>query len=140
MALFGKDNQSLDDLRLHCRQSFYNAEWQIVKAQIGAATKREEFKNLDKIAKSVKCRAIAGSIEEADEGKLWDNELNAAFAGLVQATGRCEIACHGTLATALKSPHHDNVVALHATDAEGAADKSHSTVALGKSANCRVAI
>ena len=40
------------------------------------------------------------------------------------------------LATSVKSPRHDDVVAFHAADAE----KSHSTVALGKSAICRVAI
>jgi ferritin-like metal-binding protein YciE len=124
MGLFTKDIQSMDDLLLHGLKDIYYAENQIVKALpklIDKATNRDLSKGLkdhlheteDQIARldqvfqklgekpqGVKCPAIDGLINEADEiaGEVADKEvLDAAIVGAAQSVEHYEIARYGTL-------------------------------------------
>ena len=103
----------------------------------------QQLKKLDELAEGSKCWAIEDLIGEADQGEIRDEDvLGAVVVGVARAAGRCELARHGTLTAWAKSLRHDDVIAFRATDfsAERAVDKNHSTGALGKTANCRVAI
>src|SRR5919201_6120060 len=124
MGLFTKDIETMDDLLLHGLQDIYYAENQIVKSLpklIDKATNRdlskglrdhlEETKNqitrLDQVfnklgqqAQGVRCPAIDGLIEEADEvaGDVADKQvLDAAVIGAAQSVEHYEIARYGTL-------------------------------------------
>src|SRR4051812_41349567 len=124
MGLFSKDIQTMDDLLLHGLQDIYYAENQIVKAlpkMIDKATNRDltkglrdhleetkkqierldqVFKKLGQQPKGVKCPAIDGLIEEADEvaGEVADKDiLDATIVGSAQSVEHYEMARYGTL-------------------------------------------
>src|SRR5437868_5538420 len=111
MGIFTKDIQTMDDLLMHGLQDIYYAENQIVKAlpkMIDKATNRDltkglrdhleetkkqierldqVFKKLGQQPKGVKCPAIDGLIEEADEvaGEVADKDiLDATIVGSAQ--------------------------------------------------------
>jgi ferritin-like metal-binding protein YciE len=168
MGLFMKDIATMDDLLLHGLKDIYYAENQIVKSLptlIDKATNRdlskglrehlEETKNqvarLDQVFKKlgqepegVRCPAIDGLIEEADEvaGEVADKEvLDAVIIGSAQAIEHYEIARYGTLIAWAESAGHDDIVRLLNTNLneEKAADKKLSTVALRKGVNRKAA-
>jgi ferritin-like metal-binding protein YciE len=168
MGLFTKDIQSMDDLLLHGLKDIYYAENQIVKALpklIDKATNRDLSKGLkdhlheteDQIARldqvfqklgekpqGVKCPAIDGLINEADEiaGEVADKEvLDAAIVGAAQSVEHYEIARYGTLIAWAESLGRDDVSRLLTTNLneEKAADKKLSTVAVRKGVNRRAA-
>jgi ferritin-like metal-binding protein YciE len=168
MGLFTKDIQSMDDLLLHGLKDIYYAENQIVKALpklIDKATNRDLSKGLkdhlheteDQIARldqvfqklgekpqGVKCPAIDGLINEADEiaGEVADKEvLDAAIVGAAQSVEHYEIARYGTLIAWAESLGRDDVIRLLTTNLneEKAADKKLSTVAVRKGVNRRAA-
>ena len=126
MGLFTKDIATMDDLLLHGLKDIYYAENQIVKSLpklIDKATNRDlskglrdhleetrnqvarldqVFKKLGQEPEGVRCPAIDGLIEEADEvaGEVADKEvLDAAIIGSAQAVEHYEIARYGTLKT-----------------------------------------
>jgi ferritin-like metal-binding protein YciE len=168
MGLFTKDIQSMDDLLLHGLKDIYYAENQIVKALpklIDKATNRDLSKGLkdhlheteDQIARldqvfqklgekpqGVKCPAIDGLINEADEiaGEVADKEvLDAAIVGAAQSVEHYEKARYGTLIAWAESLGRDDVIRLLTTNLneEKAADKKLSTVAVRKGVNRRAA-
>jgi ferritin-like metal-binding protein YciE len=168
MGLFMKDIATMDDLLLHGLKDIYYAENQIVKSLptlIDKATNRdlskglrehlEETKNqvarLDQVFKKlgqepegVRCPAIDGLIEEADEvaGEVADKEvLDAVIIGSAQAIEHYEIARYGTLIAWAESAGHDDIVRLLNTNLneEKAADKKLSAVALRKGVNRKAA-
>jgi ferritin-like metal-binding protein YciE len=168
MGLFTKDIQSMDDLLLHGLKDIYYAENQIVKALpklIDKATNRDLSKGLkdhlheteDQIARldqvfqklgekpqGVKCPAIDGLINEADEiaGEVADKEvLDAAIVGAAQSVEHYEIARYGTLIAWAESLGRDDVIRLLTANLneEKAADKKLSTVAVRKGVNRRAA-
>jgi ferritin-like metal-binding protein YciE len=125
MGLLTKPIKSLDDLFVHTLQDVYYAEKQITKAlpnmiakvgdpQLKQAfqthlneTKGNQIKRLEQVfqlhraeAKAVKCPAIDGIIEEAEEilSDSKDTEvLDAAALAAAQAVEHYEIARYGTL-------------------------------------------
>jgi ferritin-like metal-binding protein YciE len=168
MGLFTKDIQSMDDLLLHGLKDIYYAENQIVKALpklIDKANNRDLSKGLkdhlheteDQIARldqvfqklgekpqGVKCPAIDGLINEADEiaGEVADKEvLDAAIVGAAQSVEHYEIARYGTLIAWAESLGRDDVIRLLTTNLneEKAADKKLSTVAVRMGVNRRAA-
>jgi ferritin-like metal-binding protein YciE len=168
VGLFTKDIETMDDLFLHGLKDIYYAENQIVKAlpkMIEKATNRDltkglkdhldetnkqisrldqVFKLLGKEPQGVKCPAIDGLIEEADEvaGEVSDKSvLDAAIVGSAQAVEHYEMARYGTLIAWADELGHDDVVRLLTTNLneEKAADKKLSTVALRKGVNRRAA-
>jgi ferritin-like metal-binding protein YciE len=168
MGVFTKDIQTMDDLLLHGLQDIYFAEQQIVKAlpkMIGKATNRDlgkglkdhleetktqitrldqVFKKLGQTPKGIKCPAINGLIEEADEvaGEVQDKEvLDAAIVGAAQSVEHYEMARYGTLIAWAEALGHDDIVRFLTTNLneEKAADKKLSTVALRKGVNRKAA-
>jgi ferritin-like metal-binding protein YciE len=168
VGLFTKDIETMDDLLLHGLKDIYYAENQIVKAlpkMIEKATNRDltkglkdhleetnkqvarldqVFKLLGKEPQGVKCPAIDGLIEEADEvaGEVSDKSvLDAAIVGSAQAVEHYEMARYGTLIAWADELGRDDVVRLLTTNLneEKAADKKLSTVALRKGVNRRAA-
>jgi len=124
MGIFSKDIKTLDDLFVHQLRDVYYAEKQLVKALPTMAEKatspqlKQAFKtHLDETkghvarveqvfrmhgvdAKAIKCPAIDGIIEEADDiaGDVDDKMvLDAALIGAAQAAEHYEIARYGTL-------------------------------------------
>jgi ferritin-like metal-binding protein YciE len=125
MSLFSKDIKTLDDLFVHTLRDIYYAENRIVKSlpemidkasdpqlKKGLSDHLKETKThigrLEKVfqmhgveAKKVKCPAIDGIIEEAEEigGDVADDDvLDAAIIGSAQAVEHYEITRYGTLA------------------------------------------
>jgi ferritin-like metal-binding protein YciE len=125
MSLFSKDIKTLDDLFVHTLRDIYYAENRIVKSlpemidkasdqqlKKGLSNHLKESKThiarLEKVfsmhgveAKKVKCPAIDGIIEEAEEigGDVADDDvLDAAIIGSAQAVEHYEITRYGTLA------------------------------------------
>lgn len=124
MGIFSKDIKTLDDLFVHQLRDVYYAEKQLVKALPKMAEKatspqlKQAFRShLDETnghvarveqvfkmhgvdAKAIKCPAIDGIIEEADDiaGDVDDKMvLDAALIGAAQAAEHYEIARYGTL-------------------------------------------
>lgn len=124
MGLFSKDIETMDDLFVHQLQDIYYAEKRIVKAlpDMIAKSNSGELKSafeshLDETKKhvtrleqvfemhgvepaTVKCPAIDGIIEEADEvgGDVDDrNVLDAALIASAQAVEHYEMTRYGTL-------------------------------------------
>jgi ferritin-like metal-binding protein YciE len=125
MGWFSADIQTMNDLFLHTLQDIYYAEHQIEKALPDMAAKasdkelkkgfqmhlrqtRGQIKRLDQIFKKLKekpsgvrCPAIDGIIDEANDiaGDVTDKVvLNAALIGAAQAVEHYEITRYGTLA------------------------------------------
>jgi ferritin-like metal-binding protein YciE len=168
MGLFSKDIKTMDDLLLHGLKDIYYAENQIAKAlpeMAERATNRDltkglrdhlddtkkqigrleqVFKILDEPPKAVRCPAIDGLIDEAEEvaGETEDkNVLDAAIIGSAQAVEHYEMARYGTLIAWAEELGRDDVVRLLTTNLneEKAADRKLSTVALRKGVNRRAA-
>ena len=124
MALLSKDIQSMDDLFMHTLQDIYYAEKKIEKAlpkmidKASAGPLRDGFEShlkethghverleqafgrLGHSPKSVKCPAIDGIIEEAEEiaGDISDQSvMDAALAAAAQAVEHYEITRYGSL-------------------------------------------
>ncbi|MGB7097461.1 MAG: ferritin-like domain-containing protein [Xanthobacteraceae bacterium] len=168
MGLFSKDVKTMDDLLLHGLKDIYYAESQIVKAlptMIDKASNRDltkglkdhleettkqigrldqVFKMLGRQPQGVRCPAIDGLIDEADEvaGEVEDKSvLDAAIIGSAQAIEHYEMARYGTLIAWADELGRDDVVRLLTTNLneEKAADKKLSTVALRKGVNRKAA-
>jgi ferritin-like metal-binding protein YciE len=168
MGLFTKDIETMEDLLLHGLKDIYYAENRIVKSLpklIEKATNRDltkglkdhleetksqvarldqVFKKLGQEPKGVRCPAIDGLIDEADEvaGEVADKDvLDAAIVGSAQAVEHYEIARYGTLIAWAESVGHDDIVRLLSTNLkeEKAADKKLSTVAVRKGVNRKAA-
>ena len=124
MGIFSKDIETFDDLFVHQLRDIYYAEKQLVKALPKMAEKatspqlkqafmnhlaetkghvsrvEQVFKMHGVEAKAVKCPAIDGIIEEANEiaGEVDDKEvLDAALIAAAQAAEHYEISRYGTL-------------------------------------------
>jgi len=161
MGLFTKDIKSMDDLFLHTLQDIYYAENKILKAlpdMIDAASDAqlkqgltthlaetedhvgrldEVFKLLGQEPKSVKCPAIDGIVEEADEvtGEVADKDvLDAAIIAAGQAVEHYEITRYGSLiAWAGQLGRNDVARILEQTLVEEkAADKKLTSIAESK--------
>src|ERR1700751_2409833 len=168
MGLFTKDIATMEDLLLHGLKDIYYAENRIIKSLpklIEKATNRDlskglkdhleetknqvarldqVFKKLGEEPKGVRCPAIDGLIDEADEvaGEVADKDvLDAAIVGSAQAVEHYEIARYGTLIAWAESVGHDDIVRLLNTNLkeEKADDKKISTVALRKGVNRKAA-
>ena len=168
MGLFSKDIKTMDDLLLHGLKDVYYAENQIVKAlptMIEKASNRDltkglrdhleetkkqvgrldqVFKLLGQQLQGVRCPAVDGLIDEANEvaGEIEDKGvLDAAVIGSVQAVEHYEMARYGTLIAWAEELSRDDVVRLLTTNLneEKAADKKLSTVALRKGVNRKAA-
>jgi ferritin-like metal-binding protein YciE len=168
MGFFSKDIVTMDDLLLHGLQDIFYAENQIVQSlpkmidkstnrdlAKGLSTHLEEtrkqinrleqvFRLLGKEPKGVKCPAIDGLIDEADEvaGDIEDKSvLDAAIVGSAQAVEHYEMARYGTLIAWADELGRDDVARLLTTNLneEKAADKKLSTVALRKGVNRKAA-
>lgn len=125
MSLFSKDIKTLDDLFVHTLRDIYYAEKRIVKTlpemieKASDVTLKQDLTHhldeskvhVDRLetvfsmhgveAKTVKCPAIDGIIEEAEEigGEVADADvLDAALIGSAQAVEHYEITRYGTLA------------------------------------------
>src|SRR3974390_3549057 len=112
------------------------------KDQIGRLD--QVFKKLGQERQGVKCPAIDGLINEADEvaGEVADKEvLDAAIVGSAQAVEHYEIARYGTLIAWAEAVGHDDIARLLNTNLneEKAADKKLSTVAVRRGVNRRAA-
>jgi ferritin-like metal-binding protein YciE len=124
MGLFTKDIKTMDDLFVHTLQDIYYAENQILKAlpkmiekagdpqlkqafQTHLTQTKNQVKRVEQVfqmhaaeAKAIKCPAIDGIIEEAEEimGDAKDAEvLDAAALAAAQAVEHYEITRYGTL-------------------------------------------
>lgn len=168
MGLFSKDIKTMDDLLLHGLKDVYYAENQIVKAlptMIEKASNRDltkglrdhleetkkqvgrldqVFKLLGQQLQGVRCPAVDGLIDEANEvaGEIEDKSvLDAAVIGSAQAVEHYEMARYGTLIAWAEELGRDDVVRLLTTNLneEKAADKKLSTVALRKGVNRKAA-
>jgi ferritin-like metal-binding protein YciE len=168
MGLFTKDIETMEDLLLHGLKDIYYAENRIIKSLpklIEKATNRDltkglkdhleetksqvarldqVFKKLGQEPKGVRCPAIDGLIDEADDvaGEVADKDvLDAAIVGSAQAVEHYEIARYGTLIAWAESVGHDDIVRLLSTNLkeEKAADKKLSTVAVRKGVNRKAA-
>ena len=161
MGIFSKDIKTLDDLFVHQLKDIYYAEKQLVKALPKMAEKatspqlkqafqshlaetkghvlrvEQVFKMHGVDAKAVKCPAIDGIIEEADEiaGEVEDKEvLDAALIAAGQAAEHYEMTRYGTLAAWAKQlGRQDCASVLHEIFAqEKATDEKLSSIAEGK--------
>jgi ferritin-like metal-binding protein YciE len=168
MGLFSKEIATMDDLLLHGLKDVFYAENQIVKAlpkMIDKATNRDltkglsqhleetkkqidrleqVFRLLGEAPKAVKCPAINGLIDEADEvaGEVDDKDvLDAAIVGSAQAVEHYEMARYGTLIAWAEELGRDDIARLLNTNLkeEKAADKKLSTIALRKGVNRKAA-
>ncbi|GJD98145.1 MULTISPECIES: ferritin-like domain-containing protein [Methylobacterium] len=158
MGLFSKPIKTMDDLFHHTLQDIYYAEQQITKAlpkMIAKASdpqlkqgfethlretegqiKRLEqvFQDLGQPAKGVRCAAMDGIIEEAEEiiGDTDDADVrDAAMLAAAQAVEHYEITRYGTLIAHAQQLGHTKVVApLQQTlDEEKATDKKLTALA-----------
>jgi ferritin-like metal-binding protein YciE len=161
MGLFSKDIKTMDDLFQHTLQDIYYAENKIVKSLpdmikvahdgqlkqgLQAHLKETEghVKRLDQVfqmlgqkAKSVKCPAIDGIIEEAEEvtGEVEDKDvLDAAVIACGQAVEHYEITRYGSLIAWAKRLGRADVAAIleQTLNEEKAADKKLTGIAESK--------
>ncbi|MBA4789398.1 MAG: ferritin-like domain-containing protein [Pseudomonadota bacterium] len=161
MGLFSKDIKTMDDLFVHTLRDIYYAEKRILKAlpkmidkasdpglkqtfkahlteTEGHVTRLEEvFRMHGAEAKTVKCPAIDGIIDEAEEiaGEVADQEvLDAALAAAAQAVEHYEMTRYGSLvAWAKRLGRADCARVLEKTLAEEkAADKKLTEIAESK--------
>src|SRR6266849_8224604 len=161
MGLFTKDIKTMNDLFVHQLQDIYYAEKQLVKALPNMAEKAndpelkkgflshlEETKThvqrLEQVfqmhgaeVKAVKCPAIDGIIEEADEvaGEVEDKSvLDAVLINVAQAAEHYEITRYGSLiAWAKQLGRNDCAIFLQKTlDEERATYKKLTTLAESK--------
>ena len=158
MGLFSKPIKTLDDLFVHTLQDIYYAENQITKAlpkMIGKAADPQlkqafqthltetqgQIKRLEQVfqmhgqeVKGVKCAAMDGIIEEAEEimGDADDDEVrDAAMLAAAQAVEHYEITRYGTLiAYAQQLGRNDCASVLQQNlDEEKATDKKLTAIA-----------
>lgn len=158
MGLFSKDIKTMDDLFVHTLQDIYYAEKRILKAlpkmidkasdpglkkaftahlseTEGHVIRLEEvFQMHGTEAKTVKCPAIDGIIDEAEEiaGEVADKDvLDAALAAAAQAVEHYEMTRYGSLvAWAKRLGRADCARVLEKTlDEEKAADKKLTDIA-----------
>jgi len=161
MGLFSKSIKTLDDLFVHTLQDIYYAEQQIAKnlpTMIGKASDpqlkqglqqhlretQDQIKRLEQVfqmhgqeVKGVKCAAMDGIIEEAQEimGDADDNEvLDAAMLAAAQAVEHYEITRYGTLtAWAKQLGRQGCATILHQIlEQEKATDQKLNMIAEGK--------
>ncbi len=161
MGLFSKDIKTMDDLFLHTLQDVCYAENRILKSlpeMIDIASDRQlksglqshlgetkghlqrldqVFQMLGKKATAVKCPAIDGILEEAEEvtGEVDDTGvLDAAIIAAGQAIEHYEITRYGTLIAWAKQLGRDDVAQIleQTLKEEKAADKNLTTLAEGK--------
>jgi ferritin-like metal-binding protein YciE len=159
MGWFTSDIKTVDDLFLHSLQDIYYAEHQIEKAlpdMVGKASDAElkkgfsahlkqtkgqikrldqAFKKLKQKPKGIKCPAIDGILDEANEiaGEIDDKMvLNAAL--IAQAVEHYEITRYGTLATWATLLGHADVARLLTANLneEKATDKKLNGIAKRK--------
>jgi ferritin-like metal-binding protein YciE len=123
MGLFSKDIQTMDDLFVHTLRDIYYAEKQIEKALPKMVDKARDAKlrrgfedhlkqtggHIDRLeqvfqmhgveAKGVRCPAIDGILEEADEisAEAAEEVRDAALVAAAQAVEHYEITRYGTL-------------------------------------------
>jgi ferritin-like metal-binding protein YciE len=102
------------------------------------------FEKLGEKPRGVKCPAIDGLINEADEvaGEVGDKEvLDAAIVGAAQSVEHYEMARYGTLIAWAEALGHDDIVRLLTTNLneEKAADKKLSGIAVRKGVNRKAA-
>jgi len=158
MGFFSKDIETLDDLFVHTLRDIYYAEKQIEKAlpkMVDKATNaklksgferhlgqtKDHVKRIEQVfemhgvkAKAVKCPAIDGILQEADEvaGDVDDKQvLDAALIASAQAVEHYEITRYGTLiawAKQLGRPDCAAVLEKNLAD-EKATDKALTTMA-----------
>jgi ferritin-like metal-binding protein YciE len=138
MGLFSKDIKSMDDLFVHTLRDIYYAEQQIEKSlptmidKAGDATLRDGFEqhlqqtrgHIERIeqvfdmhgvdASGVRCQAIDGILDEADEisGEAEKNVLDAALVAAAQAVEHYEITRYGTLIAWAKELGHEDEASL----------------------------
>lgn len=158
MGFFSKDIATMDDLFVHTLRDIYYAEKQILKAlpdmiekatdaqlKQGFQSHLEETKNhvkrVEQVfemhgvdAKAVKCPAIDGILDEADEvaGEVDDKKvLDAALIAAAQAVEHYEMTRYGTLvAWAKQLGRNDCASVLQKNlDEEKAADKKLTAMA-----------
>lgn len=161
MGFFSKDIKTLDDLFVHTLQDIYYAEKEISKAlpdMIDKATNpmlRQGFEshlqetmghiaNVEQVfemhgvkAKAVRCPAIDGIIEEANEvtGEVDDKQvLDAALIAAAQAVEHYEMTRYGTLIEWAKQLGRDDCAAVlkKNLDQEKAADRKLTELAESK--------
>lgn len=161
MGFFSKDIKTLDDLFVHTLRDIYYAEKEITKAlpdMIDKATNpmlkqgfeshldetRGHIANLEQVfemhgvkAKAVRCPAIDGIIEEANEvaGEVDDKQvLDAALIAAAQAVEHYEITRYGTLIEWAKQLGRDDCAAVlkKNLDQEKAADRKLTDLAESK--------
>ena len=167
MGLFTKDIKTMNDLFVHQLQDIYYAEKQLVKALPKMAEKATEkqlkqgfLSHLDETkthvqrleevfrmhgaeVKAVKCPAIDGIIQEADEvaGEVEDKAvLDAALINAAQAAEHYEITRYGTLIAWAKQLGRDDCASVLAKNLaeEEATDKKLTQLAT-KSVNAKAA-
>lgn len=160
MGLFSKDIKTFDDLFVHQLQDVYYAEQQLVKALPKMADKatapelkqafdshleetREHVRRIEQVfemhgvgKKAVKCPAIDGIIEEAEEisGEVEDKKvLDAALIAAAQAAEHYEITRYGTLVEWAKQLGRTDCASLleRTLKEEYAADKKLNGLAEG---------
>ncbi len=158
MGLFTKDIKSMDDLFVHQLQDVYYAEKRIVGAlpdMIQKATTpqlrqafdshlaetRNQVRRLEQVfqmcgtqASSVKCPAIDGIVEEADEvaGEVADKSvLDAALIAAGQSVEHYEIARYGTLIAWAKALGREDCAQIlnETLEEEKAADEKLTAIA-----------
>ena len=158
MGFFSKDIKTMDDLFVHTLRDIYYAEKRILKAlptmveKASSVSLKQAFqahlgeteghvKRLEEVfrmhgveAKTVKCPAIDGIIEEAEDvaSEVADEQvLDAALAAAAQAVEHYEITRYGTLiAWAKQMGRNDCATVLQRTlDEEKAADAKLSGLA-----------
>ena len=161
MGWFSPDIQTVEELFLHNLQDIYYAEHQIEKALPDMAAKasdaefkksfnthlkqtKGQIKRLDRAFKMIKstpqgirCPAIDGMIEEANEiaSEVADKMvLNAALIGAAQAVEHYKIARYGTLVSWAKLLGRNNVAKLLAMNLKEAktTDKKLNAIAKRK--------
>jgi ferritin-like metal-binding protein YciE len=167
MGLFTKDIKTMDDLFLHTLKDIYYAENQILKAlpemiekstsgELSSAFKmhldetrhhverlEQAFKLLGETPQGVKCPAINGIIEEANElaSDVADkNVLDAALVAAGQAVEHYEMTRYGSLIAWADQLGKRDIAKLLTTtlNEEKAADKKLTSIA-EKTVNVRAA-
>ncbi len=160
MGFFSKDIKTLDDLFVHTLRDIYYAEKQIEKAlpkMIDKATDpklkagfekhlRETALHIERVeevfemhgvtAKQVRCPAIDGILEEADElaGDIADKQvLDAALIAAAQAVEHYEMTRYGTLMAWAKQLGRNDCAAVLQKNLkeEQATDKALTSMAEG---------
>jgi len=150
--------ESLHDLFVHEIKDLYYAEKQLVKAlpkmaklasnpklkqaitshheetQIHVDRLEQIFQSLDMAARGIKCAAMDGLIEEANEtvGEIEDPEVrDAAIIASAQRVEHYEIAAYGSARAFARRLGLSDAVALltETIDEEGAADKTLTKIA-----------